>query len=200
MPGGRRSRVFIRFAVGSRRAVRGIAVAMSVILAASLVSTLDKPAAATAAAPKLAPACPGERDDEVSASVTARLCGKPVEVLSRRTERTQVWARPEGGFSSQVHGGPVRYRDGEVWKPVDLTLRRQPDGSVAPVGHPRGLRLSGTAGAGEHALATVAVGDDALSMAFTGALPEPELSGHEATYREVYPGVDLVLAATRTGF
>jgi RHS repeat-associated protein len=121
-------------------------------------------------------------------------------VRNRRTERAQVWALPEGGFSSQVYGGPVRYHDGGVWKPIDLTLRRQPDGSVAPVGHPRGLRLSGPAGPGEHQLATLDVGDDTLSMAFTGVLPEPVLAGHEATYRDVYPGVDLVLAATRTGF
>ncbi|MFG2040425.1 RHS repeat-associated core domain-containing protein [Dactylosporangium sp. NPDC048998] len=118
-----------------------------------------------------------------------------------RTETTQVWALPEGGFTSQVHAGPVRFKQGDVWKPVDLTLQVQPDGSVAPVGHPRGLKLSGkAAGAGEHSLAKLDGDDGALSMAWSGALPAPVLAGNVATYPEVRPGVDLVVTATRTGF
>jgi RHS repeat-associated protein len=137
--------------------------------------------------------------DAVSASTTARLCDKRVEVLSARTERTQLWALPKGGYSSQMYGGPIRFKDGDAWKPVDLTLRPRPDGSVAPVGHPQGLRLSGAAGAGEHALASLDVGGDTLDMLWSGPLPTPVLSGHQATYPDVLPGVDLVLAAQRSG-
>ena len=67
----------------------------------------------------------------------------PSPVRSQRSETTQVWTRPEGGFSTEIFGGPVRFREGNAWKQVDLTLRRTPDGAVEPVGHPRGLRLSG---------------------------------------------------------
>src|SRR5207247_716168 len=65
---------------------------------------------------------------------------------------------------------------------------------------PRGLRFAGKGGSGEQSLASLTVGDDGLRMVWTGTLPAPALSGNVATYREVYPGVDLVLAATRTGF
>jgi RHS repeat-associated protein len=183
------------------RFVNAVAFATAVVLTVTLADVPARPvAAAPVAKPAAAPECPADRPDAVSASLTARLCRKRIEVLSARTEKTDLWALPEGGFSSQVYTGPVRFRRDGAWKPVDLSLQAQPDGSVAPVGHPRGLKLSGKTGAGEHALATVDVAGDTLSMAWTGALPKPVLSANTATYSEVRPGVDLVLTATRTGF
>ncbi|MEU0556522.1 RHS repeat-associated core domain-containing protein [Dactylosporangium sp. NPDC006015] len=132
--------------------------------------------------------------------MAARLCGKRIEVTGARSETMQVWALPEGGLTSQVHAGPVRFKQGDVWKPVDLTLQVQADGSVAPVGHPRGLKFSGKASAGERALAKLDGEDGVLSMAWAGDLPTPVLKGNVATYAEVRPGVDLVLTATRTGY
>ncbi len=38
------------------------------------------------------------------------------------------------------------------------------------------------------------------SLGWSGPLPEPELNGNVATYREVKPGIDLVVEATRTGY
>jgi RHS repeat-associated protein len=175
------------------------AFALTAVLALGAAEALPAPAAAQAP-PKPPPTCPDQRPDATSASVTARLCGKKIEVTDATTERTQLWALPEGGFSSQIYTGPVRFKQGDVWKPVDLNLAAQADGSVAPVGHPAGLKLSGAAGAGEHAVASVAVDGDTLSMAWSGALPKPVLTGNVATYREVLPGVDLVMTATRTGF
>ncbi len=198
MPTAWHSRMFIS-AGSARRGTRAVSWTTAVALALSFAYVL--PEAAAAAPTKAPPAtCPGERADPVSASVTARLCRKRVEALSARTERSQLWALPEGGFSSEVYAGPARFKQGEVWKPVDLTLKMQPNGSVAPVGHPRGLRLAGRSGEGEHTLASVNVDGDVLTMAWTGALPAPVLNDNTATYREVLPGVDLVLTATRTGY
>ena len=133
--------------------------------------------------------------------MAARACGDRVEVLSQRTETTQVWARPEGGFSTEIYAGPVRFKKGDAWRAVDLTLRLTADGAVEPVGHPRGLRFSGaTTDSGEQLLARVETGDDSISMLWTGALPAPVLAANTATYREVRPGVDLLLTATRLGF
>ncbi|WP_432990962.1 discoidin domain-containing protein [Dactylosporangium sp. CA-233914] len=162
--------------------------------------TLPEVAQAEAPPKPPAPTCPDERADAASASVEARLCGKKVEVADARTETTQVWAKPEGGFTSQVYTGPVRFKQGDVWKPVDLALGESQDGSVAPVGHPYGLKLTGAVSAGEHIIASVGVDGDTLGMAWTGALPKPVLKENTATYAEVLPGVDLVLTATRTGF
>jgi len=133
--------------------------------------------------------------------MAAKACGGRVEVLSQRTETTQVWARPEGGLSTEIYAGPVRFKKGQAWQAVDLTLRKTADGAVEPVGHPRGLRLSGAAtGSGERVLARVETGGDVVSMLWTGPLPTPVLAANTATYPEVRPGVDLLLTATRLGF
>ncbi|MEU4522962.1 DNRLRE domain-containing protein [Amycolatopsis sp. NPDC024027] len=124
-----------------------------------------------------------------------------MEVLSQRTETTQVWARPEGGLSTEIYAGPVRFKKDGAWRTVDLTLQPTADGAVEPIGHPRGLRFSGAAtGSGEQLLARVETGDDSVGMLWTGPLPAPVLAANTATYREVRPGVDLVLTATRLGF
>ncbi len=204
MSGGLHSRVFIR-ALRERRlkAVRGVAAVMAVTLAATISDVAAIPAAPAAAKPA-APAkaaCPDERADRVSALVTAKLCNKRVVVTDATSETSQTWAKPDGSLSVQAYLAPVRFKQGDRWVAVDLTLKKAADGSVAPAAHPRGLKLSGAAtGAGNHRLASVAVGDDILSMDWGGSLPEPALADNRATYREVQPGIDLVVEATRTGF
>src|SRR5690242_8452456 len=106
MPAGWRSRAFIT--LGGSRALRPVALAMAAVMVLSGMETLTPSAAE--AAPVTAPAkpaCPDDRPDATSASLTARLCGKKVEVTGARTEKSLLWALPEGGFSSQVHNGPV---------------------------------------------------------------------------------------------
>lgn len=147
------------------------------------------------------PACPDGRRDAVSASVAARLCAGRVEVLSQRTETTQVFAEPAGGYTAESYVAPVRFREGESWKDVDLTLTRDASGMVRPKAHPYGLVLSGAAGDDRaHDLATLGHGGDRNVLGWSGALPEPVLTGTTATYREVRPGLDLVMEVTRTGF
>jgi hypothetical protein len=193
-----RSHVFTRFGPGRRgKLPKAIAAAGAAVLLLTLTDQVVLPAGAAAAES----ACPAQRPDPLSAVMTARACGGRVEVLSQRTETTQVWARPEGGFSTEIYAGPVRFKEDGAWRTVDLTLRPTADGAVEPVGHPRGLRFSGAAtGSGERMLARVETGDDSVSMLWTGPLPAPVLAANTATYREVRPGVDLLLTATRLGF
>src|SRR6266545_4281992 len=147
------------------------------------------------------PACPAQRPDETSAAIAAKLCGSRVEVTSRLSETTQVWANPDGTLTAERHLAPVRVRQGDRWVPVDLTLQRQPDGSVAPKAHPVGLRLSGAvADAGEHELVTLGAGDRQIGLGWKGRLPDPALVGSTATYRDVLPDVDLVVTVHRTGY
>ena len=181
---------------------RRIAVTASLALVAGALPVLTTPAVAAPApaAALTAPDCPDQRPDEASALATARACGKQVENLAARTETQEVVANPDGNWTAKIYAGPVRMRDasGQL-VPIDLTMRAEADGSVAPVAHPGGLRLSGAAGAGQHDLLSVAVGDKRAALGWTGALPTPVLDGNKATYREVRPGVDLVVEASRTG-
>jgi hypothetical protein len=160
------------------------------------------PAAATVQADPVGPPAAADLTEEQRASLRARTTGEPVEVASMLTESTRVVANPDGSFSAEVHAGPVRFREDEdaAWRQVDLELIERADGSVAPKGHPRGLVLSGKAGEGDHDLARLTSGEARIAVGWSGPLPRPELDGTTATYRDVRPGIDLVVDATRTGF
>jgi RHS repeat-associated protein len=138
-----------------------------------------------------------ERPDAGAALVTARLTGQPVKIADMTSETAEFVALPDGQIEATIHSGIMRIRRGDEWVPVDLTLRRRTDGSVAPVAHPFDLILSGSRPAGTHELAGIGYGDDRLSLGWNGALPEPVLTANRATYPEVLPGVDLVLEAGR---
>ncbi|NMM35144.1 MAG: DUF2974 domain-containing protein, partial [Phycicoccus sp.] len=123
---------------------------VSAVLAVTLAVTADVSQAAAApvaavpvAAPKAATVV--SRPDLVSARVTARAQGSRVEAESERTGTSSTWVNPDGTLTTEQHAGPIRFRgtDGS-WRDVDLTLAEQSDGSVAPKGHPGGLRLSGS--------------------------------------------------------
>ncbi|MEU4690793.1 LamG-like jellyroll fold domain-containing protein [Actinoplanes sp. NPDC023714] len=183
--------------------------ALSLLLAVAVAVTLTeapaarRAAAATtpvAAAPAATP-CPAERANLASAAVSAKLCGKPVEALDRRTETTQVFANPDGTITEDRALAPVRVHDGATWQDVDLTLVKTSDGAVEPRVHARDLRLSGKAtGAGENEVVSLGSGEERTAVSWKGALPEPVLDGPTATYPEVLRGVDLVVKAGSTGY
>ncbi|HYN95425.1 MAG TPA: RICIN domain-containing protein [Pilimelia sp.] len=181
-----------------RIGLRGV-LGLALVVASSAVLT---PADPTRAAPPAAAAadCGTEQPDLARAQAMAAACGQQVEALSRRDEVTRVLANPGGTVTVETALGPVRYRAGDQWVPVDLTMERKPDGSVGPKAHPRGLRLAGARAAAHGALATVTAEGRTVGLGWVGALPEPELAGNRATWREVKPGVDLVVEALRTGF
>jgi len=63
----------------------------------------------------------------------AKRCGQRVEVLSGRSENTQVFANPDGTSTFTSTAVPARvHRPDGSWVPVDTTLRARPDGTVAP--------------------------------------------------------------------
>ncbi|MBF8186166.1 LamG domain-containing protein [Nonomuraea sp. K274] len=160
------------------------------------------PATAAPASPAAEPAPPAGRAvpdtaTEQGAQRAARQSGKRVEVGSMRTETRTVYATPEGSFVLEQHARPVRVRQDGRWTEVDTTLRRQADGSVAPVATAVGLRFSG---GGRTPMATVARGARSLAVSWPGALPVPALDGATATYAEVLPGVDLQVTADVDGF
>lgn len=189
------------------RSIPVLAVATSVALVSTVLAVPGDAASAVPARPDrptspVAPdtACADRQPDASSAIATARACAKQVENLAARTETYEVSANPDGTWTAKLHAGPVRMRDsrGELIS-IDLTMRAEADGSVAPIAHPNGLTLSGAAAAGDHELLSIAVGTHRATIDWSGVLPEPVLTANRATYPEVRPGVDLVVEASRTG-
>ena len=67
--------------------------------------------------------------------------GKPVEVLSERTESRRLWVWPDGQVQVEQAGGPVRFKEESAtkthgWSKIDTTLQRMSDGSIRPAALP----------------------------------------------------------------
>src|SRR3954469_24158071 len=75
---------------------------------------------------------PLEQTFAVAAVALAARAGQRVEVTSARTETGQVFANPNGTFTSEESAVPVRVRRGTGWVPVDPTLTRGRDGQIRP--------------------------------------------------------------------
>jgi RHS repeat-associated protein len=134
-----------------------------------------------------------------------------VEVESERLATSSTRVNPDGTSTTEQHAGPIRFRESDgSWRDVDLTLAEQADGSVAPKGHPHGLRLKGaTKTASLEAPSSTENdvvstdegkgGTNGVTLAWKGKLGKPTLAGNRATYADVQPGVDLVVDALRSG-
>ncbi|MEN3307834.1 MAG: hypothetical protein V7603_4036 [Micromonosporaceae bacterium] len=173
-----------------------------------LVSVLtDAPAARAQPAGQTTPAAAGSGDRPLSAVRLAaadrravdkaRAEGHPVEVVERASA-TQKWlAKPDGSMRLEESAGPSRVRRADgTWADLDPALRAV-DGRLRPTASPTDVAFS-TGGAGP--FATMATDRGRLSLTWPGTLPAPAVAGDSATYREVLPGVDLVVRADGGGF
>jgi hypothetical protein len=192
---------------------------MAVVAALTVTLVAAEPGRATSPTGRQSPAAKvSSRPDLVSARVTARAQGSRVEVESLRDATSTTWVNPDGTMTTQQHGGPIRFKDPADpkggWRDVDLSLAEAADGTVAPKGHPLGLSLAGaTKAAGGAAKTTGGTGlvvaghgkgkgtqDRDVTLSWGGNLGKPALSGTAARYKDVKPGVDLVVDARRTGY
>jgi RHS repeat-associated protein len=151
-----------------------------------------------AAAAVLATAAPAAASPDSRALAKARATGERVSVESQASELRKVFANPDGTFTAKLFSQPVQVRRDGDWVPVDTTLELRQDGSIAPRAIAGSLALSG--GAAGEPLARFAARGQSVELDWPGELPEPELEGDTATYRDVRPGVDLQVRATPTGF
>jgi hypothetical protein len=139
-----------------------------------------------------------EAVDSASALLAAKKQGSRVEVASERTATRTVYAHPDGRHSAVLTAVPTRVLDGDEWRAIDTTLVSQPDGSVRPEALDGDAVLSG--GGSRAPLLRLREGQHELALHWPGTLPAPELDKNEATYREVFPGVDLVMRAEVSGY
>jgi len=116
---------------------------------------------------------------------------KPVEILSERTESSETFALPDGTLRAKTYASPVRVRRGSGWVAVNSDLKIA-DGVVVPEATTLDVRFSN---GGDGPLLTVVRDGRSLAMSWPGPLPVPMLLDDTATYREVLPGVDLLLTA-----
>ena len=131
------------------------------------------------------------RQTEAEAVTVAKTSGQPIEIGAFRSERRDVWANPDGTFTEYQHQQPVRTVKNHRWVTPDASLQRNADGSLSPRAATFGLRLSG-GGTGPFLSAERA----GRSMSLTwpgGPLPAPTFEGDAATYRDIAPGLDLVV-------
>jgi hypothetical protein len=171
------------------------------------------PAAFTAAVPALAStvaARPGARvappaahmtataRAEAAASARARSVGRAVGVAALTTPDSTTRANPNGSFTTTDTAFPTRMKSAAgQWVATNASLRRTPGGAWAPVAAPGSLVLSG---GGNESFATISDGHGrSVSLRLPVRLPAPQVSGATATYRNVYPGLNLVATALPTG-
>ena len=136
--------------------------------------------------------------DEASAMAAARAQGSRVEVASLRSSTQTVFANPSGTMTAEFSVVPTRVRRGDGWVPIDLTVVRRADGTVAPQAAEGDLVLSG--GGSAAPLARLSRDGRSYSTYWPGALPAPQVDGSVVTYPEVLPGVDLVMRVERSGY
>ena len=135
-----------------------------------------------------------------SAALRAASTGEPVEVLHERTEYSQVFAQPDGHFTLTQSTTPQRVKSPDgTWGQVDTLLEKRTDGRIAPKGAVVDLSFAG-AGSGAELIRIGNREGQVLTLGWEGDLPEPVLEGATATYREVLPGVDLLLTATAESY
>jgi hypothetical protein len=137
-------------------------------------------------------------NDAAEATALAEATGQPVEILPDRTDWSQTFAQPGGGFEASEALQPQRVQEPDgSWVALNAGLSVQPGGLVAPGAITTGLTLSD---GGSGPLFTLSQGTESLSVSWPfGSLPVPSLSGATATYANVLPGVNLLVTATPTG-
>ncbi|MFG2720804.1 FG-GAP-like repeat-containing protein [Streptomyces sp. NPDC048416] len=113
------------------------------------------------------------------------------------TPTTTLTANPDGSFTQTQSLDPVRVDKRGTWVPIDPTLQRNAEGTIATVATPTALVFS-PGGTGPLAKMTSPEGKE-LALTWPDPLPAPHLSGASALYADVLPDVDLRVTAQDQG-
>lgn len=171
--------------------VRTVGTALAVTLVVASLASTEQARRAGDAVPV------GSASPAQMAFETAAATGEPVEIPGEGDEYAVRLANPDGTVTTELSSVPVRARAADQsWVEVDYTLRRD-GGRVVPVAATTKVSFSG---GGDRALVELANEGETLSLAWLRTLPVPELLGPTATYRDVLPGVDLLMTAVPEGY
>ncbi|MGH3863523.1 hypothetical protein, partial [Actinokineospora sp.] len=171
---------------------RALAAWTAAALLATMVATTPTAAQAQPAPTQAVPAPLGA----AAAIAQAKATGKPVVADALTMANSQTIANPNGTLTSSNAMRPVRTRRGDTWVNLDPTLSRRADGRFSTAATPSGVSLSG---GGDQPMAILSNKAQTVSLTFPAPLPAPTVSGHTATYANVFPDVDLVVNATKHG-
>ncbi|MFJ4912467.1 FG-GAP-like repeat-containing protein [Streptomyces sp. NPDC088726] len=181
-----------------RMASRG-AIAATAAVAAIAVFLPQQTASAAATANGSRPTGQSARqlgaDD--SALAEAVDTGQPAEVLSRRTETSQVFANPDGSFTQDAYVLPQFARQDNKLVPIDTRLEANPDGTLSPKATETAVRFSS---GGDGPLATIVRDGRSMSWSWPQPLPSAQVDEDTVTFANVLTDVDLKLRAGPAGF
>ncbi|MFF5051703.1 LamG-like jellyroll fold domain-containing protein [Micromonospora sp. NPDC000663] len=170
---------------------------IAALLVTAVGATVLSPAWVSASAPAAERDCRPSAAQDAAAVVMAKACNARVELESRRSATLQVFANPDGTATIEQSAFPQRGKRADgAWAPLDETLEQRADGTVASRVSAVDLALSG---GGSGAFVRVERAGGEVALAWPDKLPKPVLDGTRATYRQVFPGVDLVATARPTG-
>ncbi|WP_258055037.1 DNRLRE domain-containing protein [Streptomyces sp. Ru71] len=142
-----------------------------------------------------APKGPAEAKDEASAVLMARLQHRRIEVLSARTADSSTYALPNGQMQTEAYAGPVRVKQGSVWKSIDTALA-DTGADLTPAAAAADIAVSD---GGDQRLASVRRGKAAFGLGWQSKLPAPAVKGNTAAYR-LGGGQTLSVTALAQGF
>lgn len=178
-----------------RHALHGIiTTGLAVVLAAG-----SAPAALAVPQMSAAPdtsTVPGVATTADQAIARARATGEKVDIAGSTTATDTVTANPDGTLTLTRSLKPTRRYTSSGWRPLDATLQRVADGSVAPVLSMGSITLSG---GGSGPLVTLGDRGRSVALGLPMSLPAPTLEGPTATYAGVLSGVDLQVTVDRQG-
>lgn len=166
--------------------------AAGVVVLALLAAVLTSPAPAPAE-----PVDPSQSMGARDAIAQARATGQQVEVTDLASPTTRVMADPKtGDLLTEVTAQVSRVKsDRGAWVDASSTLVAAANGSWRTKATPVGITVGGPASR----LFEFANEGGTVALSWPAALPSPVVDGSSATYREVLPGVDLVVRAQISG-
>ena len=130
------------------------------------------------------------------AASQARQLGKPVVASALTTPTEQTTANPNGTLTLTQTAAPTRIFQHGAWAALDGTLKANPDGTWSPSATGDQVVLSG---GGSGPLARMYTGGQGFTLTLPVVLPHPKVSGDQAVYANVIPGVDLTVTVTANG-
>lgn len=180
------------FSVRARRVLGSVVMAATMsLVAAGLTPAHATPSESTAEAPT---ETPSTRPDTVSAQITAKATGQRIEDLSQRSEKEQVFANPDGSWTSETSTS-VRFaeKNGNMVPVSEIGTLESAGKAITGSGTELEI-ADGTASLGDGPtgasvpLATLTgTGEDkgkTLELGWEGKLPTPEVAENTATYAE----------------